>query len=317
MTAASRRISREGARRVRPRLGRAYLRVLRRALRPTREPRTDPALPADLAGRLGTDPAHLRAYRRVCGLGEGAWLPPLYPQVLAFPLHLELLGDPQMPSSPLGMIHLAQAVRMEGGLAEAEDLEARVGLEPAGHHRRGSILRLVTEVESGSGRWIGESLILFPGVRLSGEGPVLQPPELPGGMDETCGEVRVDGSTARRYARVSGDWNPIHLGRLPARLLGQRRPMVHGMWSLARLLAVAASTPGREEIGRAEAWFTSPLFYPAVAQVSVNAERTGFCLREPRRQRAAVWARLAADPLVPGIWQHAFGSPVAGTAGTE
>lgn len=302
-------------REVTPRLGRAYLRVLASGVRPGRpRPSPDEELPADITGCLRPEAGHVEAYRKVCGLREeGAKLPPLYPQVLTFPLHLELLGDPLMPASPLGMIHLAQAVRMRGELSVNERLTARVGLEQAGRHRRGGVLRLVTRVESGNGEWIGESLILFPGLHLPEALPILQPPDMPEGMDREISEIALDGSTARRYARVSGDWNPIHLGQFPARLMGQRRPMAHGMWSLARLLGEAGGPPWPHGSERMEAWFTSPLFYPGVGQILGNPEGTGLCLRSPRRNRTILWSRFDAQPATPDAWVHTI-SPESGAS---
>ena len=45
----------------------------------------------------------------------------------------------------------------------------------------------------------------------------------------------------RRYARVSGDVNPIHLHPLGARLFGFRGAIAHGMWTKARSLAALES----------------------------------------------------------------------------
>jgi acyl dehydratase len=41
----------------------------------------------------------------------------------------------------------------------------------------------------------------------------------------------------RRYAKVSGDFNPIHWHALTARPFGFKRAIVHGMWTLAACLA--------------------------------------------------------------------------------
>ncbi len=46
-----------------------------------------------------------------------------------------------------------------------------------------------------------------------------------------------DGALARRYAALSGDWNPIHLWNWSARLFGQRQAILHGMASAALLEA--------------------------------------------------------------------------------
>ncbi|WP_407703405.1 MaoC family dehydratase [Streptomyces triticirhizae] len=69
-----------------------------------------------------------------------------------------------------------------------------------------------------------------------------------GGPASSAGEVDGNAPTVtecwslpadlgRRYARVSGDRNPIHLHPLTARPFGFRRPIAHGMWTTARALA--------------------------------------------------------------------------------
>jgi acyl dehydratase len=47
----------------------------------------------------------------------------------------------------------------------------------------------------------------------------------------------VPADTGRRYARVSGDRNPIHTSRLVARVFGFPGRIAHGMWTAARCLA--------------------------------------------------------------------------------
>ncbi|NWE91395.1 acyl dehydratase, partial [Pseudomonas reactans] len=41
----------------------------------------------------------------------------------------------------------------------------------------------------------------------------------------------------RRYARVSGDYNPIHLSALTAKLFGFPQAIAHGLWNKAHTLA--------------------------------------------------------------------------------
>jgi acyl dehydratase len=49
----------------------------------------------------------------------------------------------------------------------------------------------------------------------------------------------------RAYARISGDWNPIHLWTWSARLMGMKRPIIHGMHTLARACAELEQACGR------------------------------------------------------------------------
>jgi acyl dehydratase len=53
---------------------------------------------------------------------------------------------------------------------------------------------------------------------------------------------RLPGDLGRRHARVSGDYNPIHLYPVTARLFGYRRPIAHGMWLVARCAAEGGAT---------------------------------------------------------------------------
>ena len=62
-----------------------------------------------------------------------------------------------------------------------------------------------------------------------------------------------------RYARITGDFNPIHISRILARFLGFPRDIIHGMWSAARCLAhLPAPDPGSPI--RADLLFKGPVF---------------------------------------------------------
>ena len=68
------------------------------------------------------------------------------------------------------------------------------------------------------------------------------------------------------YARVSSDYNPIHLSDRAARYFGLRGAIAHGMWSLARSLAqppMPAYGPGT----RIDAQFLTPVQLPAKVAV--------------------------------------------------
>src|SRR5690606_29331410 len=108
---------------------------------------------------------------------------------------------------------------------------------------RGLEFTVAVALEDAAGiAWRGESRILArrapTGARSRGSRP--RAPEL---ASMVLDEFAAPGNIGRRYAQVSGDWNPIHLGRLGARTLGFDRPVAHGMWTLARVIAAAAPIP--------------------------------------------------------------------------
>jgi acyl dehydratase len=55
----------------------------------------------------------------------------------------------------------------------------------------------------------------------------------------------LDAASGRRYAALSGDWNPIHLWPWSARLMGMRAPIIHGMHTLGRACAELERAGGR------------------------------------------------------------------------
>jgi acyl dehydratase len=56
---------------------------------------------------------------------------------------------------------------------------------------------------------------------------------------------RIPRGMGRAYARISGDWNPIHLWTWSAKLMGLQRPIIHGMHTLARACAELEQACGR------------------------------------------------------------------------
>jgi len=55
----------------------------------------------------------------------------------------------------------------------------------------------------------------------------------------------VTGDAGRRYAALSGDWNPIHLWPWSARLMGMHAPIIHGMETMARVCAAFEQSANR------------------------------------------------------------------------
>jgi acyl dehydratase len=86
----------------------------------------------------------------------------------------------------------------------------------------------------------------------------------------------------RRYARVSGDHNPIHLYALTAKLFGFPRQIAHGTWSMARCVgALENRLPDRVRVDVA---YRLPILLPG--PVALGSRRTdagyAFSLSNPR-----------------------------------
>jgi acyl dehydratase len=189
-------------------------------------------LPDRVVTREGVaiDRERLAAYSRVCGFRLRDELPVTYPHVLAFPLGLELMADREFPFSALGLVHIANRIEVVRPIDAGSRLDLRVWAADLEPHERGTRFALHTEaVVAGDAVWRERSTYLRRERGGSGASSWSPPPV------KAVWDVPAD--TGRRYARVSGDWNPIHLSRVSARLFGQRGAIAHGMWTLARCLA--------------------------------------------------------------------------------
>jgi acyl dehydratase len=209
------------------------------------------------------DRGHLAAYDRVCGFRLSDDLPVTYPHVLAFPLAMELLTGP-FPFSPLGLVHVANRIEQVRPLRADEPLDLRVHPEGRAPHERGTQFDVVAEaIAGGAVVWHGRSTYLH----REGKGG---PKGARNGSEPPAATAiwTVAGDIGRRYARVSGDANPIHLHPLAAKALGQPGAIAHGMWTKARCLAaLEGSLPAAYAV---DVRFKLPLRIPGRAAFSVR-----------------------------------------------
>ena len=105
-------------------------------------------MPSDVLEReLRVDRDALAAYAHVCGFTLRDELPPTYPHVLAFGLHMDLLA--QAPFSAVGVVHIANRIIQHRPLLLGEALSLPVARERLRPHRRGRAFDFVTEVRVG------------------------------------------------------------------------------------------------------------------------------------------------------------------------
>ncbi|AZC24679.1 MaoC family dehydratase [Pseudomonas sessilinigenes] len=236
-------------------------------LRGLRKPKleTAPPLPTERLVRPAVElqAAQVARYAQACGFRREHGVPLSFPHTLAFPLHLLLLTSRTFPYPASGMVHLANHIRQHQRLEEGQALRLEVFAERWVAHPKGQALSIATRAYSGGGLvWEGDSLYLRRGV----SNPVGEPWAGALELDEQA-LVRTQrwslaGDLGRRFAKVSGDFNPIHTSWLGARLFGFRRPIAHGMWTLGRALA-AQQPPHPLAVAQLDCEFKLPIFLPA------------------------------------------------------
>ena len=208
------------------------------------------------------DRDRLAAYDRVCGFTLRETLPVTYPHMIAFPLQLALVTDPAFPVPAIGLVHIYNKITQHRSIGAGEELSLRVWAESLEPHPRGRMFSVMTEAR------VGDELVweeVSTNLRMGGRnedasGPTVASAEgLPG-----VATWKLGGDLGRRYASVSGDFNPIHIHPLTARLLGFPSAIAHGMWTKARCLA--ALEPTLPDAYTVEVAFKRPILLPATVE---------------------------------------------------
>lgn len=246
---------------------------------------------ADSVARLAVEreglrpsPVRLRRYLAATGgdrigafRGEAAVLPPFYPACWETALLLELLAG-TAAGLPRSIVHLESARTLVRPLPVGEGARCRVEAEGVERTRRGARLRLRTRGWTGAGRLVSEGsmVLLLGGVEVPGRKDASPPGPVP--VVERWEEVarwKLDGGAGRRYARGSGDYNPIHLWGWTARPFGFRRPILQGFCIEAMVANALVEHLWSGEAGalrRLETSFRAPLLLPARVSLQVGGE---------------------------------------------
>jgi len=191
---------------------------------------------AGLRSFIRVQPDNLAAYRRLCHFTDDGRLPGTYPHVMAFTLQLQLLTAHDFPFPLLGLVHLHNRIEVLRPLGGIDGLRFAVFADNLQAHAKGGTFDLVTEAEDALGLlWRETSRMLVRGLHLDGQ-PDASEDNVPEPLPEAT-RWYADSDIGRRYAKVCGDYNPIHLSAASARLFGFPKAIAHGMWSKAMALA--------------------------------------------------------------------------------
>jgi acyl dehydratase len=192
--------------------------------------------------------------------------------MLAFPMQLQLMTDGSFPFPAIGLVHIVNEIVQRRPIRATEELQVKVWATNLREHPRGQQFDLRSEVRSsGELVWEETSTNLKRGKRNE---DAAKEPEPPSAEDlSPTATWELGGDLGRRYGRVSGDLNPIHMHPLSARLFGFPSAIAHGMWTKARCLAaLEAELPDRFTV---KAAFRKPIILPTKVQFGEQQSATG------------------------------------------
>jgi acyl dehydratase len=237
---------------------------------------------------IPVDPALVQAYARVtAGSGiaafrtPGSVAPPFFPATWEVGLALEMFAgmDPPLPLGP--MVHVSTEMIWTRPILPGETVRCRVELERAERVRRGLRMTVLSRSWMGAGQLCCQATSIFmlrmresrDAARVPEPRPESIEPQAPAEGWKDVARWELPAGAGRRYARVSGDYNPIHLWPWTARPFGFRAPILHGFAIAAR----AAHGLIEERLGgdaaalrRMRIAFRAPLPLPATAVLQVS-----------------------------------------------
>jgi hypothetical protein len=201
---------------------------------------------------------------------------PCYLHSLAFPLHIMLLLLPEFPFPLLGLIHVNNQIRQLRPINNGEKLCVSSCFEKLKLHPKGWLFSIKVEFFSGSEVvWQSISTNLF---RTDHGKAVNQSNKY--SIDTFTKPIvttlKLNASLGRRYAKVSGDFNPIHLSKWSAKLFGFKQHIIHGMWTKSYCISMLQKMDPSIFLHAFEinTTFKQPLFLPNQVNLSVQSNES-------------------------------------------
>lgn len=219
------------------------------------------------------DRTSLTKYNAVCGFTDPDNLPITYPHVLAASMHLEMLTNKAFPLPVLGLVHVRNSITQHRRIGAKETLDIRVVVE--GHRD----LHNGIEFDLVSSAYVGDELVweevttILSRMKRKGIKRPAKQTEATIDYDRSA-QWDIPANIGRKYGLIAGDINPIHMGKLPAKLFGFPRAIAHGMWSLAHAAAeldhVLPEGPITLDVG-----FKQPVLLPANVEFKYQLGKNG------------------------------------------
>ena len=221
---------------------------------------------------------HSKHFHQVVGWeAESDRLHPCYLHSLAFPMHVMLLLLPEFPFPLLGLVHINNQITQKRPIEKGERLTISSCFEQLQLHPKGCLFSIKVEFYSGAELvWQSISTNLF----LTKHGQEVEPT-----AEKYVNKLTYDvianwqlkANLGRRYAKVSGDFNPIHLSKWSAKLFGFKQHIIHGMWTKSYCISALQKVnptifKHAYEVNTA---FKQPLYLPSEVELVTQTSDSG------------------------------------------
>lgn len=201
---------------------------------------------------------------------------------LAQRVHLAQMLDEQFPWPAPGLVHVSNSLQQHAAIQANQSftMQATIQLPERGPTISVRRLRPLFKVDFWQQNQHVASCISEYQVRPKNAAPRAhksreqRSASAPGDQWYRLNRWSLNGATGRQYARLSGDFNPIHLHPLLSRWFGFDQPIIHGMYMVARAQAEIERHSGRA-MQCLDVEFKRPVALPAAISLWLQADSDG------------------------------------------
>jgi hypothetical protein len=217
----------------------------------------------------GLDHRHVERYRAALGFTPGP-VPLPYWYLPVQRAHMATLLSDAFPYKLAGIVHVENTLSAHAEAPPGAPIHLATRIDILPPTASGAVycaLETVGSVDNADGQPVFTCTSKYLAVRgqRAGKGRGARASVAPGAVIDSW---TLAPSSGRAYARISGDWNPIHLTRWSARMMGLPAPIIHGMHTLARSCAALEQRAGRP-VASISVRFTAPV---ALGETAVLTE---------------------------------------------
>ena len=230
---------------------------------------------------ITADPQHVNQFSEVCSFSKDSpHLPLPYPHVIAAPLHYAVLTHKAFPLKLLGLVHVKNSITQHRPIALQDIMQIECFIESFDDVPIGQIFHLHTRI-SVDEELVWEETCSFLARRKSKT--KVKKAKKPQSEADAYSESQitsweVPANMGRRFAKVSGDVNPIHLADITAKLFGFKKAIVHGVWSMARTMAELESKLSQDDLQsslKMDVEFKLPVYLPSWVSLQTQEDSQG------------------------------------------
>lgn len=216
------------------------------------------------------DPKHLPAFCNYFGFKNPLPIPYFYP--LAQRAHLGLMVEKAFPVPVIGLVHLENTLTQSSPIDIAKPFEIKATV--LGMPAKGSIPFQFRVLFFQDGIQVIECVSLYLSKRKSNQ-PKKPKEEVAMPVLDFAVPFSIAANKGLSYAKLSGDYNPIHTSSVLAKLFGFRKRIIHGWYTVCHSIAEIENKYG---IQAKEVYvsFNNPIFLPGKAVLHHTVEITSF-----------------------------------------